>query len=104
MPLLDFKSELAQCLPVAPIKRKVGRRPSTDVEMQLEGKRHRGPTAAVPRKPDIRLDQKSHRPTYAKRARCKLLGCTGFTKVTYQKCMAALCFTLDKNCDQKLHE
>ena len=32
MPLLNFKSELAQCLSVAPIRRKVGRRPSTDVE------------------------------------------------------------------------
>ena len=38
MPLLECKSELAQCLPVAPIKRKVGRHPSSDVEMQLEAK------------------------------------------------------------------
>ena len=103
MPLLDFKSELAQCLTVAPIKRKVGRRPSTDVEVQLEAKRHRGPTAAVP-PPAIRLDQKSHWPTYAKRARCKLPGCTGYTKVTCQKCMTALCFTSNKNCYQKFHE
>ena len=48
MPLLECKSELAQCLPVAPMKRKVGRHPSSDAEMQLEAKRHRGPTAAVP--------------------------------------------------------
>ena len=34
MPLLDFKSELAQCLSVAPIKRKVERCPSSDAEMQ----------------------------------------------------------------------
>ena len=64
---------------------------STDVEMQLEAKRHRGPTAAVPPLA-ISLDQKGHWPTYAKRARCKLPGCTGFTKVTCQKCMTALCF------------
>ena len=34
MPLFDFISELAQCLSVAPIKRKVGRCPSLDAEMQ----------------------------------------------------------------------
>ena len=34
MPLLDFISEFAQCLSVAPIKCKVGRCPSSDAEMQ----------------------------------------------------------------------
>ena len=92
MPLLEFKSELAQYLSVTPIWRKVGRHPSSDVEMSIEAKRHRSPTAAVP-PPAIRLDQKGHWPIYAKRARCKQPGCTGYTKVTCQKCMTALCFT-----------
>ena len=86
------------------IRRTVGTCPSSDVQMQIEAQRHRGPTAAVP-PISIRLDQKGHWPTYDKRARCNLAECTGFTKVTWQKCMTALCFTsYEKNCYQKFYE
>ena len=88
--------------PMTPIRRKVGRHPSSHVDMQIEAKRHRSPTAAVP--PTIRLDQKGHWPNYDKPARYKLPGCTGFTNVTLQKCMTALCFTSEKTCYQKFHE
>lgn len=102
--LLDFKVNVALCLTQVnkgTTKRKG--RPSQSLEVRIEEKRHKGPTAPLPPS-SIRLDRFDHWPEMgAPKGRCKSPGCKGIVRVVCSKCKVHLCLNGENNCFKAFH-
>lgn len=99
----DFRLEIAETLCKMGKKSTKSRKRGSTVELELEKKKHRGPTQHVPPKP-VRQDEIAHWCAWSdKRIRCKYPNCKGFTQVLCEKCGVGLCFNKKNNCFKKFH-
>lgn len=101
----DFRSELAEtlCFYKKYDANKRGRPSSNTLEREVEAKKHRGPTKPIPPK-DIRTDGLGHdEKRCLSKNRCKLPGCSGFSRTECVKCKVALCHNKNRNCFAQFH-
>lgn len=100
----EFRAEIAKCLCCMGINKSLKRGRPSNIERELEEKRHKGPTTHVPPS-DVRTDQMSHWIQYdPSRQRCKLPNCKGLSHYKCSKCGVHLCFTKNKNCFMVFHQ
>ncbi|KAJ8887163.1 hypothetical protein PR048_013378 [Dryococelus australis] len=99
----DFCMEIAHCICCSVSNSVRNGRPSNDLEVQIQAKKSRGPTAHMPPR-DVRQNQVGHFPSHLDvRQRCKMPGCKGFSWVQCDKCAVALYFHKGKNCYKMFH-
>lgn len=103
--LCNFRLALAEslCRVGVPANGAKRGRPSSNIQMELDLKRHRSNTQTTPAK-DIRLDQIAHWAVWLeKQQRCKFPKCNGYTFKQCMKCEVSLCDTKSKNCFYRYH-
>lgn len=104
--LLAFRTSVAQALcmqfnEISSVKREP---PSPDVERELQKKRFRGPSRALPTM-EVRSDAVGHWPmTDSERQRCKFSKCKGQSVYKCSKCGIHLCLNKHKNCFIEFHK
>uniref|UniRef100_A0A1B0A8N8 PiggyBac transposable element-derived protein domain-containing protein n=1 Tax=Glossina pallidipes TaxID=7398 RepID=A0A1B0A8N8_GLOPL len=99
----DYRSELAETLCSYKKYDENKRARSSDLEREIEAKKHRGPTKPIPPK-DIRTDGIGHdEKRCSSKNRCKLPGCKGFSRTECIKCKVTLCHNKNRNCFAIFH-
>lgn len=103
--LADFRTEvgLVLCKQGQPVTTPRGRPRNSDVEVEIQAKRLRGPAAAAPLK-DVRLDQTSHWPQWGNdRQRCMMPDCPLKAYSYCGKCGVFLCDRKTQHCFTEYH-
>lgn len=101
----QFRLHLAEtlCLFQSANDKKRGRPSTSEVELGINAKRHKGPAVHAPPK-NVRMDNVGHWTKYdTARQRCKMPLCKGITHFKCEKCGVHLCLTKDKNCFYNFH-
>lgn len=99
----DFRLEIAEVLCKVGTKPAETRKRKVNLEVEIQAKKHKGPTQHVPPKP-VRQDQIGHWPVWAdKRIRCKYPSCKGYTQTSCKKCGVGLCYNKINNCFRSFH-
>ena len=103
--LAAFRIELSQALCLAGqinISRGKGAK-SNHQSNEILNKQQKQSATITPIK-DIRLDGVDHLPEVdAKRGRCKVPGCSGFSLIKCSKCKTHLCLNSSRNCFKNFH-
>ena len=100
----EFRAEIVKCLYCMGIINSLKTGRPSNIDRELEEKRHKGPTTHVPPL-NVRTDQMSHWIQYdSSRQRCKLPNCRGLSHYKCSKCGVHLCLTKDKNCFMNFHQ
>ncbi|KAL9873389.1 uncharacterized protein ACN2A1_014470 [Glossina fuscipes fuscipes] len=99
----DYRSELAETLCSYKKCDENKRARPSNLEREIEAKKHRGPTKPIPPK-DIRTDGIGHdEKRCSSKNRCKLPGCKGFSRTECIKCKVTLCHNKNRNCFAIFH-
>jgi len=101
LPLLDFKSEVAQGL--CRVNKSGRKRSGRPVGIVGQVKRQRVRVQPVPQI-DLRTDDIGHWPEMtSRRLHCRVITCKGQSRVKCSKCQVHLCFDKSKNCIRDYH-